>query len=94
MGLRWCKPLTPRSLLPVPDIAQARKKEGSNLTNKERFPSFIRGTIQTHIADTFVAMAVAGWIRAGDIQENLAQTTSRTLHLSPVRMIHASISDS
>ncbi len=85
--------LAPRSILPVPDIAQARKKEGSNLTHKERFPSFIRGTIQTHVADTFVAMAAAGWMRTGDIQENLAQTTSRALHLSPVIRLHASISD-
>ncbi len=77
----------------MPDIAQARKKEGSNLTNKERFSSCISGTIQTHVAYTFVAMAVAGGIRTGDIQENLAQTTSRALHLSPVIMIHASSSD-
>ena len=81
------------SILPVPDIAQARKKEGSNLTHKERFPSFIRGTIPTHVADTFVAMAAAVWMRTGNIQENLAQTTSRALYLSPVIRLHASSSD-
>jgi hypothetical protein len=85
--------LTPRSILPVPDIAQARKKEGHHLTHKERLPSCIRGTIPTHVADTFVAMAAAGGLRTGDIQENLAQTTSRTVHLSPVIRLHASISD-
>jgi hypothetical protein len=85
--------LAPRSLLPVPDIAQARKKEGSHLTHKERFPSCIRGTIPTHVADTFIAMAAAGWMRTGDIQENLAQTTARALYLSPVIRLHASSSD-
>ena len=85
--------LTPRSILPVPDIAQARKKEGSHLTHKERFPSFIRGTIQTYVADMFIAMAAAGWMRTGDIQENLAQTTARALHLSPFIQLHTSISD-
>ena len=85
--------LAPRSILPVPDIAQARKEEGSNRTHKERFPSFIRGTIPTHVADTFVAMVAAVWMRTGDIQENLAQATSRALYLSPVIRLHASSSD-
>ena len=85
--------LAPRSILPVPDIAQARKLEGSNLTHKERCPSCIRGTIPTHVAYPFVAMAAAVWMRTGDIQENLAQTTSRALHLSPVIRLHASSSD-
>src|SRR5207245_2032532 len=84
--------LIPRSILPVPDIAQARKQEGRHLTHKERFPSFIRGTIPTHVADTFIAMAAAGGMRTGDIQENLAQTTSRALYLSPVIRLHASSS--
>ena len=77
----------------MPDIAQARKKEGSDRTHKERFPSFIRGTIPTYVADMFIAMAAAGWMRTGDIQENLAQTTARALYLSPVIRLNASISD-
>jgi hypothetical protein len=81
------------SILPMRNISQARKKEGSNLTHKERCPACIRGTIPTHVADTFVEMAVAGWMPTGDIQENLAQTTARALHLSPINMIHESLSD-
>jgi hypothetical protein len=77
----------------VPDITQTRKKEGRNRTHKERFPAFIRGTVQTHGADTCIKMTVAGRMRTGHVQENLTPLTSRALHLSPIRLLHGNISD-
>jgi hypothetical protein len=77
----------------VPDITQTRKKEGRNLTHKERFPAFIRGTVQTHVADTFIKMTVAGRMRTGHVQENLTPLTSRALHFSPISLLHGNISD-
>src|SRR5437588_11966020 len=62
--------LTPRSILPVPDIAQARKKEGRKRTSKEHFSSLVGRTVEAYLADAVVAMPVAGRIRIGHIHEN------------------------
>jgi len=63
------------SILPMPDISQAWKKEDSNLTSKERFSSLVGRTVEAYIADAFVAMPVASRIRTGNIQENVTADT-------------------
>jgi hypothetical protein len=62
--------LIPLLILPMPDICQGWKKEGSNLTRKERFSPLVGGTIGTNIAYAFIVVAVTGWVGTGDIKEN------------------------
>ena len=45
------------------------------LPSKDQVFPLIRGTIGTHVSAVFVVVAVAGWMRTGDIEEN---TTART----------------
>ena len=59
----------------MPDIAQARKKEGRKRTSKEHFSSLVGRTVEAYLADAVVAMPVAGRIRTGHIHENATADT-------------------
>ena len=69
----------------MPDISQAGKKEGSNLTSKERFSSLVGRTVEADFSDAFVEMPVAVCLCTGNIHENataetfLGHTASRSL---------------
>jgi hypothetical protein len=67
--------LITRSVLPMPNISQTGKKEGGNLTRKERFSSLVGSTVETDVFYAFVVVPVACRIRTGNIHENATADT-------------------
>ena len=72
-------------VFPMPDLAQAGKKEGRTLTSKERVASLVGRTVAADLANAVVAMPVAVRLWTGNVQENatahtfLGHTASRSL---------------
>ena len=63
------------SILSMPDISQAGKKEGSHLTSKERVSALVGRTVEAYLSDAFVEVPVAGRIHTGNIHENATAPT-------------------
>ena len=63
------------SILSMPDISQAGKKDGSHLTRKERVSALVGRTVEAYLSDAFVEVPVAGGIRTGNIHDNATAPT-------------------